>query len=125
MMNPMSIIIASSDPRIAFTTSPAGPSLWMMLETDSITQSKAGFRLIVRTILLGYISSDVLMLSKLVAQSSAIGVSGEAADLVDLRKVFAADGVEDVAGEPAVEGKSQFCPAGGHPIWKVSRKHSA
>src|SRR5579863_630009 len=114
-MKPMSRKIPSSDPRIAFKTSPAGPSFSIALEANPIAQSETGFRLTLGSVLTRHITNDVLFLRKLVAQASAIGMSGEVADLVDLREILTACCIEEVSGQATLHGESHLGPAGGHP----------
>ena len=66
--------------------------------------------------LASYIAVDVLAGGKLIAQTPAEGVGGEASDLIDLSKVFAAHAEENVAGDATLQREAKFGPAGWRPV---------
>src|SRR5690242_13854504 len=85
---------------MALRTNAAGPSLHNFSKMEAIAEPKAGVGASLRAFLIGGVSSEVLARRHLQAQTAAVGLRGEAADLVDLRKVFGARGEEQMAGEP-------------------------
>src|ERR1022692_1639520 len=108
MMNPTSNRIPRSDTRIAFSTSPAGPSVSIALEMNPIAQSEARYCLVQVQVLAGQVSGNVLPFSQWVTQSAAISVPGDPANLVNLREVFCAHRIEHVAREMTGEGKPKL-----------------
>lgn len=117
--------IPSSDPKIARSTSPAGPNLSIALKTDSITKSECGVGQPLAPLLASYVTLDVVPVEEPIAQSTAVGVRGELPDLVDLRKIFAAHAKEDVAANAAIQGKSELAPARWLPGDRRSDKPAA
>src|SRR5580693_5746269 len=116
-MNPTSSRIPSSDTRIASSTNPAAPSFSIPLVADPITQSKAGINLTLgAAILASHIPRNVLARGKLVAQTTPESVGGEASDLIDLRKVFAAHAEKNVARNATLQREAKFGPAGWCPV---------
>src|SRR5580698_7101390 len=103
-MKPSSSASPTSAATMALTTTPAGPSRWMRLKMDPIAQSKSSVGAILRTLLEGAVARHVLAVADLKAQAPAVGLRSEAADLVDQREIFRADGEEDVAAERAAAG---------------------
>src|SRR6202161_3316019 len=122
-MNPTRRKIPSRESKIACNTKPAGPSFSIPLKTDAITQSEAGIGLALVADLAGYISVDVLTGSKLITQSTSERVSGEASDLINLSKVFAAHAEENVADDATLQGEAKLGPAGRRP--RNGRAHKA
>src|SRR6202042_2248260 len=114
-MNPTRRKIPSRENRMACNTKPAGPSFSIPLKTDAITQSEAGIGLALVADLAGDISVDVLTGSKLITQSTAERVGGEASDLINLGKVFAAHAEDDVAEDATLQGEAKLGPAGRRP----------
>src|SRR5712675_348569 len=84
---------------MALRTKPAGPSRQILSKMDSIAQSKIGIGSVLHTALQGNTAGDVLPLGEAEAQSAAVGLRGEAADLIGSGKVFCARGKEDISGE--------------------------
>src|SRR5208282_3110474 len=115
MMNPTSNRIPSSDPRIAFSTSPAGPSVSIALEMNPIAQSEARYCLVLVQVLARDVTRKILPFGELVTQSAAISVSGNPADLVNLREVFCSYRVKHVAREITGKRKPNLAPAGRLP----------
>src|SRR6266403_1629770 len=84
---------------MALRTKPAGPSRQILSKMDSIAQSKIGIGSVLRAALQGKTAGDVLPLGKAEAQTAAVCLRDEAADLIGARKVFRARGENDVSGE--------------------------
>src|ERR1700733_3571639 len=115
-MNPTRRTIPRSETRIASSTNPAAPSFSIPLETDPITQSEAGIDFTVLTILASHIARDVLAGGELVAQTGAESVGRKASDLIDLRKVFAAQPEENIAVDVTLQQEAKFGPTGWRPV---------
>src|ERR1700729_350576 len=115
-MNPMRSRIPSTESRIASSTNPADPSFWIPLKTDPITQSEAGIDLTLGASLASYVARNVLAGCEPVAQTTAESVRRKASDLIDLRKIFAAHGEENIPRDPALQRKAEFGPAGWRPV---------
>src|SRR5580698_9963639 len=125
MMNPIRRKIPNIDPRMAFTTMPAAPNFSTALKVDPITQSETGFRLVVSANLAGDISRHILCGGKLIAQAGTPGVGGEAADLIDLGKILAANRIENIAGQIAPQRKPEPSPSRCHPLRRTADKTCA
>jgi hypothetical protein len=72
---------------------------------DPITQSEASIDLTLGAILASHVALDVLAGGELAAQTTAESVGTKTSDLIDLSKIFAAHGEENVAGDA---GKSSI-----------------
>src|SRR5258708_1312134 len=84
---------------MALRTKPAGPRRQILSKMDSIAQSKIGVGSVLRAALQGKTAGDVLLLCKAEAQTAAVRLRGESADLIGTGKVFGARGENDVSRE--------------------------
>src|SRR5258708_39611356 len=84
---------------MALRTKPAGPSRQILSKMDSIAQSKIGIGSVSRAALQGNTARDVLPLGKAEAQTAAVRLRGESADLIGAGEIFGAGGENDVSGE--------------------------
>src|SRR6266403_2308831 len=84
---------------MALRTKPAGPSRQILSKMDSIAQSKIGVGSVLRAALQGKTAGDVLLLCKAEAQTAAVRLRGEAADLICTGEIFGAGSENDISGE--------------------------
>src|SRR6266403_1660874 len=98
-MKASSSVSAMTATMMALGTKPAGPSRQNLSKMDSIAQSKISIGSVLRAALQGNTAGDVLPLGKAEAQSAAVGLRSESADLIGARKVLGARGEKDISGE--------------------------
>src|SRR6266849_422106 len=90
---------ATTATMMALNTKPAGPSRQILSKMDSIAQSQIGVSSVLPASLMGDGAGDVLPLGETEAQTAAVGLRGESADLIGAGKVFSACGEKDISGE--------------------------
>src|ERR1700677_4499464 len=96
-MNATSTTSAEIAPIIALSTKADGTNLCRNSEPDAIAGSKARLGAVLRPLLERGITSYVLTRSKAETQAAAVSLRSKTPDLIDLRKIFGPDSIEDVS----------------------------
>src|SRR6202030_709929 len=98
-MNASSSTSAAMAPMMALNTKAEGSSLCNISKPDAIAQSKTRLRAILGSLLERTVRRYVLARGKAEAQAAAICLRCEAADLIDLRKIFRAYSEKHIPGK--------------------------
>src|SRR5580704_20786 len=107
-------------PMIALNTKADGCNLCKISKPDAIAKPKARFCAVLRPLLECRVSSYVLTHCKSEAQAATVRLRCEAADLIHLREIFGADGVENISRKlllrPMGERKAKLSQSRGPPV---------